>query len=99
MGLVCPDVEIGIQDRLRTDCESVWVRLPLRAHTYHFKKFSSRRRYGKPLATVNGSNSAGKTTIEIPPGESAPIGCSATDYVLLTPLIGSAPLEDLLPGL
>ena len=48
------------------------------AHTYHFKKFSSRCRYGKPLATVNGSNSAGNKAIEIPQGESAPIGCSAS---------------------
>ena len=48
------------------------------AHTYHFKKFSNRCRYGKPLATVNGSNSAGNKAIEIPHGESAPIGCSAS---------------------
>ena len=78
MGLVCPDVEIGIQDRLRTDCESVWVRLPLRALTCHFKKFSSRCRYGKQLATVNGSNSAGNKAIEIPQSESVEIGCSAS---------------------
>ena len=47
-------------------------------YTYHFKKFSNRCRYGKPLATVNGSNSAGNKAIEIPHGESAPIGCSAS---------------------
>jgi hypothetical protein len=27
----------------------------------HFKKFSNRRRYGKPVATVNGSSSAGNS--------------------------------------
>ena len=48
------------------------------AHTYHFKKFSSRCCYGKPLATVNGSNSADNKAIETPHGESAPIGCSAS---------------------
>ena len=46
-------------------------------YAYQFKKFSSRRRYGKPLAMVNGSNSASKYTIETPHGESEPIGCSA----------------------
>ena len=45
--------------------------------TYHFKKFSSRCRYGKPVAIVNGSNSANKSTIEISQGESVPIRCSA----------------------
>ena len=48
------------------------------AHTCHFKKFSSRCRYGKQLAMVNGSNSASNKAIEIPHGESAPIGCSAS---------------------
>lgn len=45
--------------------------------TYHFKKFSNRCRYGKPVAIVNGSNSANKSTIEVSHGESVPIRCSA----------------------
>ena len=48
------------------------------ARAYHFKKFSNRRRYGKPLATVNGSNSAGNKAIETPRGESVLIECSAS---------------------
>ena len=47
-------------------------------HTYHFKKFSSRCRYGKPLATVNGSNSVGNKAIETPHGESVPIERSSS---------------------
>ena len=35
-----------------------------------------------PCATVNGSNSAGKYTIEVSRGESVPIRCSA-HYILL----------------
>ncbi len=56
----------------------VGVRIAHPLHTYHFKKFSSRCRYGKPLATVNGSNSAGNKAIETPHGESVPIGRSAS---------------------
>ena len=36
-----------------------------------------------PYATVNGSNSAGKLTIEVPHDESVSIGCSAYYIVLV----------------
>ena len=35
-----------------------------------------------PYATVNGSNSAGKLTIEVSQGESVPIRCSAYNMAL-----------------
>ena len=91
---LCPSTRNGIWAGFRF--RSLWVQLPPWALTYHFKKFSSRCRYGKPLATVNGSNSAGNKAIEVPQDESVSIGCSASYMGLqfISRIVGLHPAED-----